>query len=162
MLKNTVQGGSDKMMKKRILSLVLLFALIIAAVSCSRKPKNFPVELATPEKILALSCFSSTFYGIEDSKKIKKLVDMLNQCTYEIHEKELEFDVDYKLSLYNPWSLTFEYKNDENLHIEIYLEGYMYYYYDANEISDIYKVSGFDKEIFCDAIGLSLSAVENY
>ena len=162
MLKNTVQGGSDKMMKKRILSLVLLFALIIAAVSCSAKPENFPVELGSPIKISAYNLLNSAIYGTEDGKKVQKLVDMLNACTYEKHEKELEFGVDYESGIYNPWYVTFTYKSGDNLHMKVYLEGYMYYYYETNENSDTYKISGFDKEIFCDAIGLSLSALENY
>ena len=55
-------------------------------------------------------------------------------------------------------SITFVYKSGDSLFVKIYLEGYL----ETKESNDIYKVSGFDKEIFCDAIGLSLSAVENY
>lgn len=149
-------------MKKRIISLVLLLALIITTVSCSRKPKNFPVELGSPIEISADNLLNSTIYRTDDSKKIKKLVDMLNMCTYEIHGKKLEIGIDYESGIYNPWRVIFTYKNGDTLSVKIYLEGYMYYYYDANEISDIYKVSGFDKEIFCDAIGLSSSSVKDY
>ena len=158
MLKNTVQGGSDKMMKKRILSLVLLLALIITTVSCSGKPENFPVELGSPEKIFASSVYNSAVYGTEDSKKAKKLVEMLNACTYEKYEQELE----YELGLYNPWDITFVYKSGDTLFVKIYLEGYTYYSYETNENSALYKISGFDKEIFCDAIGLSSSSVKDY
>lgn len=145
------------MMKKRILSFVLLFALIITTVSCSGKPKNFPVELGNPIKISASNLLNSAIYGTEDSKKLKKLVDMLNACTYEKHEEEIE----YESGLYNPWLVTFTYRNGDTLFVKIYLEGYMYYSCETNETSDIYKVYGFDKEIFCDAIGLSTSFVKD-
>ena len=145
------------MIKKRILSFILLLALIITMVSCSGKPKNFPVELGSPVKLSALSSINSASYGTEDTKKLEKFVDMLNACTYEKHEEEF----DYELGLYNPWGLAFTYKNGEILRIGIYLEGYMYYY-KTNEESDIYKVSGFDKEIFCDAIGLEPFFIKDY
>lgn len=149
-------------MKKRILSLVLLLALIITTVSCSGKSKNFPVELGNPVKMFALSPINSASYGTEDSKKLKKLVDMLNECTYEKYGKELEAGIDYESGLYNPWWLTFTYKNGDTLFATIYLEGYMRYSFEMNKNSDIYKISGFDKEIFCDAIGLRLSNVKDY
>ena len=150
------------MMNKRILSLTLLFALIITLVSCFGKPENFPVELGNPIKISALSPINSASYGTEDSENVKKLVDMLNACTYKKHEKELEPGVDYEHGLYNPWHVYFIYKNGDNLFIVVFLEGYVHYYHETNEIWDTYKISGFDKEIFCDAIGLEPFFIKDY
>ena len=151
------------MMKKRILSLILLFALVITLVFCFGKPENFPVDLGNPVELSALSPLNSASYGTKDSEKVKKLVDMLNACTYEKYEKDiLEPGVDFELGLYDPWYVTFAYENGDDLEVRIYLKGYMYYFYEPNECSDIYKISGFDKEIFCDAIGLRLSNVKDY